>query len=72
MLTRWFKRRRWRHSPRFWEEVALAVDQAHQFPGGGAAAYAQRKAKRPYQPARRKLVWREAARQIEAVPHPQK
>lgn len=71
MLRRWLRRRRWRHSPRFWEEVALAVEQARQLPGSDPAAYARRKAKRSYQPVRRKLVWREAAKQIETAPQPQ-
>lgn len=67
MLTRWLRRRRWRQSPQFWEAVALAVEQARQFPGDQPADFARRKAKRSHQPVRRKWVWREAARRLEAA-----
>lgn len=66
MLTRWLRRRQWRGSPQFEESVARAIEQARQVPGGQPAAYAKRKAARWNQPVRRKWVWKEALRQLEA------
>lgn len=66
MLGRWIERMRWRGSPRFGEAVALALAEIEASHGPGALAYARTKAKRRYQPLRRKWVWREVVRRLEA------
>lgn len=66
MLLRWLRRRRWRQTPAFEEDVTLAIAEMRQLHGETALDHARRKARRRDQRTRRKWVWREAVRRLEA------
>lgn len=66
MLMRLVSRWRWRRSSLFEEAVVLLIEDARRDYGTNALGQARRKAKRRDQPARRKMVWREVARRLEA------
>lgn len=65
MLLRWLRRRRWRRTAAFEEDVALAIAEMRQLHGDAALDHARRKAKRRDQRTRRKWVWREVVKRLE-------
>lgn len=66
MLHRWLERRRWRRSSAFDDAVAQTIEEIESLYGPQALEQARRKAKRRHQKTRRKWIWREAVRRMEA------
>ncbi|OHT19394.1 hypothetical protein [Edaphosphingomonas haloaromaticamans] len=66
MLLRWLRRRGWRRTAAFEEDVTLAIAEMRQLHGEAALDHARRKARRRDQRTRRKWVWREAVRRLAA------
>lgn len=66
MLGRLIERWRWRRSYQFEKMVKRMCDDARRDWGDGALDYARHKARRRYQPVRRKWLWRAVVARLEA------
>lgn len=66
MLARWLRRRRWRRSAAFDEAVEAGCKEMCEIYGPRALAMARRKFRRRKQLSRRKMVWGEVVKRLEA------
>jgi hypothetical protein len=66
VLARWLRRRRWRRSADFDAAVEDSCEEICNLHGPRALEMARRKYRRRDQPPRRKMVWREVVKRLEA------